>query len=63
MDKNIDESNKCPVCSSENNSYLIETNFDQIKNITNLNSEDVKLFKWLVCENLNCDFWTREPKR
>ncbi len=63
MDKNIDESTKCPVCSSENNGYLIETNFDQIKDITNLNSEDVKLFKWLVCENPNCDFWTREPKR
>ncbi len=63
MNRNIDQSNKCPLCSMSNNNNLIEVKFSKLKEKITENIIEPEKFKWLQCEDNNCEFWTREPKR
>jgi len=53
----------CPICDTKNKKLLIEVDYKVIKNISNSEFNNPELFKWLKCENEDCKFWTREPKR
>ena len=43
--------------------YQWEIEYESIKDRITENISDNENFKWLICENNNCEFWTREPKR
>ena len=63
MNNISDQSNLCPICDTKNKKLLIEVDYKVIKKISNSESNNPELFKWLKCENEDCKFWTREPKR
>ena len=63
MNNNTDQSNKCPICNLSKESNLIEIEYESIKDRITENISDNENFKWLIRENNNCEFWTREPKR
>ncbi|MFL2768111.1 MAG: hypothetical protein ACJ0DE_05020 [Dehalococcoidia bacterium] len=63
MNENIDQSNKCPLCSINKSSDLIEVMFSELSEKINENVVEPEKFKWLKCEDNSCEFWTREPKR
>ena len=63
MNNNTDQSNKCHICNLSKESNLIEIEYESIKDRITENISDNENFKWLICENNNCEFWTREPKR
>tara|TARA_Y100001970_G_scaffold80043_1_gene101699 strand:- start:26461 stop:26652 length:192 start_codon:yes stop_codon:yes gene_type:complete len=63
MNNNTDQSNKCPICNLSKESNLIEIEYESIKDRITENISDNKNFKWLICENTDCEFWTREPIR
>ena len=49
------------ICIEDNN--LIEVKFSKLKEKITENIIEPEKFKWLQCEDNNCEFWTREPKR
>ena len=63
MNNISDQSNLCPICDTKNKKLLIEVDYKVIKKNSNSESNNPELFKWLKCENKDCKFWTREPKR